>query len=296
MPKVVEIAHKVLGEVVANSLNTEGYSSAEEFLLHYEVIKEANKYTIGEKNVALLKCAIISQHLPLIKTGQYLSQRALQRTRVLTTGSSQVDKVLGNGLYTCEVVEMYGPSGCGKSQLSFQTAALACLKHDCNVIYVDTSSSFSSKRVSDALRQHKVNSGKIDGILKRISVYKIFDVYQLQDMLYGFISAAKAKSDEFSSEVKLLVIDSVTPLLTPHLGYKSKEGYKTASSVARLFRRISAELYVAVLVINGAVSGQTNRGFPKPALGIQWQQTADKLLLVTAFDAKATITPSMFTA
>ena len=39
-------------------------------------------------------------------------------------------------------------------------------------------------------------------------------------------------------------------------------------------------------VINGTVAGQTNRGFPKPALGIQWQQTADKILLIKGLNSK----------
>ena len=49
MPNVLEIAHQLLGEVVANSLNVEGCLSAEEFLRKYETIKDANKYTVGEK-------------------------------------------------------------------------------------------------------------------------------------------------------------------------------------------------------------------------------------------------------
>ena len=52
MPRVIDIAQKVLGEVAANSLNTEECLSAEEFLRKYDAVKETNKYTVGEKVIS----------------------------------------------------------------------------------------------------------------------------------------------------------------------------------------------------------------------------------------------------
>lgn len=49
MPRLIEIAKEVLGDVIANALNTEGCSSVEEFLKRYELIRDTNEHTVGEQ-------------------------------------------------------------------------------------------------------------------------------------------------------------------------------------------------------------------------------------------------------
>jgi len=42
-------------------------------------------------------------------------------------------------------------------------------------------------------------------------------------------------------------------------------------------------------VINGTVTGVGPRGLPKPALGVYWQQTADKQLLLMGYQETPTL-------
>lgn len=48
MPRINDLAHEVLGEVVANSLNVDGWTSAEEFLRKYDAAQHANKHSVGQ--------------------------------------------------------------------------------------------------------------------------------------------------------------------------------------------------------------------------------------------------------
>ncbi|KAF6032460.1 RAD51D [Bugula neritina] len=250
MVKVAEVAYEVLGEVVAKSFNNEGFLSAEDFLKNFEQVKEANKHTIGEQNVMLLRCAIISKHKCLLRSGQYLSKKALEQTLVLRTGSSKLDKLLDGGFRTGEVVEVYGRSGQGKTQLMIHTTILACFRQ---------------------------------------RLCPIFDVFALQELLYTFIEAKKSKSHEVYTKVKLIVLDNISALLSPILEYKSSEGYAVVNSVSTLLRRLSVELNIAVLVINGTVTDVGPRGLPKSALGVYWQQTADKQLLLMGYQETPTL-------
>ena len=79
-----------------------------------------------------------------------------------------MDKVLGGGFYTNEVVEVYGEAAQGKTQLAFQTSAFTCLKHSFNVVYVDTSNSFSAERVTDIFHHYKSNE-KVSWFMKSFS-------------------------------------------------------------------------------------------------------------------------------
>lgn len=67
----------------------------------------------------------------------------------------RLDKLLGGGLYTCEVAEVYGRSACGKTQLALHVSALSCLKHRANVLYIDTTNCFSAERMVEIMRKLK---------------------------------------------------------------------------------------------------------------------------------------------
>ena len=46
-------------------------------------------------------------------------------------------------------------------------------------------------------------------------------------------------------------------------------------------------------IVNGTVTGETVGGLPRPALGIQWQQAADKRLLISGYDQTS---PDLYSA
>lgn len=55
MSRVNDVAKEVLGEIVANSLNLEGWWSAESFLRQYRRVKDANRPHIGDQ-VSEIQC------------------------------------------------------------------------------------------------------------------------------------------------------------------------------------------------------------------------------------------------
>ena len=68
---------------------------------------------------------------------------------------ARFDRLLGGGIYTCEVTEVFGRSGSGKTQLALHVSALACLKHRAHVLYIDTSNCFCAERMVDIMQRLK---------------------------------------------------------------------------------------------------------------------------------------------
>ena len=87
--------------------------------------------------------------------GGFLTAHELgqQRKRVMkiSTGSKQVDEVLGGGFQTMSISEVFGEFRCGKTQLSHTMSVIAQLPKDLGgaegkVAYIDTEGTFRPER------------------------------------------------------------------------------------------------------------------------------------------------------
>ncbi|AIF83785.1 RecA/RadA recombinase [Candidatus Nitrososphaera evergladensis SR1] len=66
----------------------------------------------------------------------------------IQTGSQSLDALLGGGIRTGMVTDIYGESGSGKSQLCFSLCA-SCTKAGFRAFFVDTAGTFRPERVSE---------------------------------------------------------------------------------------------------------------------------------------------------
>lgn len=67
---------------------------------------------------------------------------------LISTGSVALDALLGGGIRTGLITDIYGESGSGKSQLCF-TIAVNCAKNGGKVLFVDTSGTFRAERIKE---------------------------------------------------------------------------------------------------------------------------------------------------
>ena len=84
----------------------------------------------------------------------------------IPTGSLSLDRLLGGGIRTGLVTDIYGESGAGKSQLCF-SLCVNCAKYlqqNETIMFVDTVGTFRPERVSEIARQQK-NSKILDKII-----------------------------------------------------------------------------------------------------------------------------------
>lgn len=124
----------------------------------------------------------------------------------ITTGSKELDKLLGGGIETQALTECYGQFGSGKSQLGFQLAINVQLPKDQGgldgaCLFIDTEGTFRPGRIKQMAEALKLDPEKI---LKKIYVAR---AYNSDHEIF-----LTEKSNEMIEEknIKLLIIDSLT--------------------------------------------------------------------------------------
>jgi RecA/RadA recombinase len=85
---------------------------------------------------------------------------------IIPTGSLSLDRLLGGGIRTGLVTDIYGQSGAGKSQLCFSLCVNCAkyLKQNETIIFIDTVGTFRPERVSELAKQER-NSKILDKII-----------------------------------------------------------------------------------------------------------------------------------
>ncbi|BBH04865.1 homolog of RAD51 D [Prunus dulcis] len=225
-------------------------SHVEDFLIHdlYELAAFAEQQPTSEKlnqGITQVLSIIDTQHQPWLN-GMELLDDALHNKHVLSTGCEGIDLLLGGGLREGQLTELVGPSSCGKTQVCLLAASNVATKHMGNVVYLDTGNSFSPQRIAQFV-------GHITG--------RAFDELQK------------------GGQVRMLIVDSISSLITPILGNSGSQGRALMISAGYMLKKLAHEHNVAVLVTNHTVGGE--RGIPKPALGQTWKSIPHVRLLLS---------------
>jgi len=123
----------------------------------------------------------------------------------ITTGSKEVDSLLGGGIETQSITEVYGKFASGKSQWCFQTAVTVQLPVEKgglggNCLYIDSENSFRPERVIQVATHLGMDPEKV---LKNIFVARAYN--SDHQMLLA------DKSDEMikQKKIKLVIVDSL---------------------------------------------------------------------------------------
>lgn len=120
------------------------HSATRKILLKIKGFSEVKVEKIKE---AIQKCQpSISGFITAVELGQ-------QRKRVvkISTGSKQLDSILGGGFQSMSISEVFGEFRCGKTQLSHTMSVIAQLPKDMGgaegkVAYIDTEGTFRPER------------------------------------------------------------------------------------------------------------------------------------------------------
>lgn len=142
------------------------------------------------------------------ESGVDLLKRAEKIARI-TTGSKELDKLLGGGLETGTITEMYAQYASGKSQIGFQLAVNAQLPKEKGglnggVVFIDTESTFRVQRIKQIAEAAGLDPMKI---LKNIKIVRAFNVDHqmlLVEKVEGLIKEG--------FPVKLIIVDSLMSL------------------------------------------------------------------------------------
>ncbi len=123
----------------------------------------------------------------------------------ITTGSKEVDALLGGGIETQSITEIYGKFASGKSQWCFETAVTVQLPVEKgglggNCLYIDSENSFRPERVIQVANHLGLD---VDKVLKNIFVARAYT----SD--HQMLLADKADEMIKSKKIKLVIVDSL---------------------------------------------------------------------------------------
>jgi len=171
---------------------------------------------------------------------------------MLPTGSRCLDALLGGGVETGTITQIYGGSGTGKTSiclmLAFNTA-----KHFGKVAYLDTEG-LSGERVRQIFADRET--------LKNVFIYDIFD-FKMQSSAIKELGKLCRKE-----EVRLVIVDSVTALYRSELEDEERQIKVKRELTAQLTYLLGlARKHDLAVVITNQMFTDIRNGIDKPLGG-----------------------------
>ncbi len=194
-----------VGEATAEKLRENGLDDI--MAIATSSPKEVSDLTgIGEGAIA--KIIVAARRLADIgnfESGEEIFQKRKDVLR-LTTGSQNLNNLLGGGLETQSISEFFGEFGSGKTQIMHQIAVNCTMPEEkggfnSDVLIIDTENTFRPERIIQMAKYKDLDS---DEVLRRIHVARAYNSHH--QILLG------EKATEMAREFKarLLIVDSLT--------------------------------------------------------------------------------------
>eukprot|EP01038_Epipyxis_sp_PR26KG_P006323 gene6323-8708_t len=186
----------------------------------------------------------------IFKTGLEVKEKRKQIVYI-TTGSTALDKILGGGVETASITELFGEFRTGKTQLAHTLCVTSQLSFDLNggqgkVIYLDTEGNFRPERIETIAERFGLDS---EQTLDNIIICRVFSHEEQMDIIRPI---AALLSDPDQGPFRTLIIDSIIALFRVEFsgrGELSERQQKLGQHLAQLVK-IAEEFNIAVVVIN----------------------------------------------
>jgi DNA repair protein RadA len=177
----------------------------------------------------------------------------------LDTGSLALNDLLGGGLATCAITDVYGAAATGKTQFAFQNALIASVENIENenrskptVFFVDCAGSFRPERIAEMAEARGLSP---NAILDRIYSVYVRSVSEQKEASERFLN-----SDLFNRS-KLLIVDEITTNFAAEYPGESENHedsyvsrYIELSTYVRNLAYISLTRRIAILLTNSVRS------------------------------------------
>jgi DNA repair protein RadA len=166
----------------------------------------------------------------------------------ISTGSKDLDEMIGGGIETNAITEAYGRFSSGKSQLAFQLAVDAQLPKeeggvDGSVLFVDTEGTFRPERIEAIAKDKGLDPKKA---LENIYVVRAVTTDE------QILTIQRADKLIAEKNIKLIIIDSLTSLFRSEFigrGALGERQQKLNQHVHRL-QQLADKFNIAVYVTN----------------------------------------------
>jgi DNA repair protein RadA len=193
-----------VGEKIAEKLRDVGYTD----LMAIAVTAPSELAAIAEIGEGQA-AKIINAVRQMLEIGYETADKILERRKAvakITTGSKNLDNLLGGGIETQAITETYGAFGSGKTQIGFALATNVQLPKDRgglegNCLWLDSEQTFRPERVVQIAKALKLDPEKV---LRNVFVAR---AYNSEHQIFLI---EKAPETIEQNNIKLIVIDSLT--------------------------------------------------------------------------------------
>jgi len=154
---------------------------------------------------------IIQAARKLVNIGEFeatsdIYSRRRKSAKRITTGCECLDSLLGGGIRTQALTEIYGNSGCGRTQLCMQLMVTAQLSDEnVSVVYIDTENRFRPEKVAKIAERVGLEP---EGVLKNVHVARAFNTHH-QMLLVDDARKLAEKLKKEGRPVRLIMVDSL---------------------------------------------------------------------------------------
>ncbi|KAG5900360.1 hypothetical protein JTB14_033809 [Gonioctena quinquepunctata] len=189
----------------------------------------------------------------------------------LQTGSSKLDKLLGGGIESMSITEVFGEFRTGKTQLS-HTLCVTAQMPGANgylggkVMFIDTEHTFRPERLRPIADRFNLDQ---TAVLENVLYARAYN----SEHQYELLNSVAAKFHEEAGIFKLLIVDSIMALFRVDFNGRGEiagRQQKLGQMMSRL-QKISEEYNIAVFVTNQITSdfsvAPADSDVPKPVGG-----------------------------
>ncbi|GAA5915427.1 hypothetical protein JCM8208_002108 [Rhodotorula glutinis] len=174
----------------------------------------------------------------------------------ITTGSNALDNILGGGIETGSITELYGEFRTGKSQICHQLAVTCQLPCDLKggegkCLYIDTEGTFRPERLLAIAERYGMNG---EDVLDNVAYARAYNADHQSQLLV--LAGAMMSESRFS----LIIVDSVTSLYRTDYSGRGELSARQMhlAKFLRSLLRLADEFGVAVVVTNQVVASVDN--------------------------------------
>lgn len=171
----------------------------------------------------------------------------------ISTGSKQLDGILGGGVEAGSLTEFFGEFCCGKTQICHTMSVIAQLPNHMGgnngrVLYLDTEGTFRPERIQQIAEERGLPP---DSVMDNILVARAINSEHLMELLIEAAGHMCNSEEQFA----LIIVDSI--MAGFRVDYKSDEIMLRQTTLGRVLaklQKLSEEFKVAVVLSNQVAS------------------------------------------
>jgi len=240
-----------VGKVIADKLKEAGFDNVESIAA--ASVGSLKDIGLSESNAKkIIESASQIAKKMKFETGlEYLERR--KEIGKITTGSKELDKLIGGGVETQAITEMFGRYGSGKTQLAMQLSVnvqLPVKKGGLNgtAIFIDTENTFRPERIESMAKHLGLDPKEV---LKNVHIARAYN----SDHQLLLVDKAADLVKEYNT--KLVIMDSLTAHFRAEYtgrGTLADRQQKLNRLLHALLRKLADPHNIAIMVTNQVMS------------------------------------------